>query len=649
MEANPYRTTPDASSKLPGGIPYIIGNEAAERFSFYGMKAILVVFMTKYIMGTDGSVDPMTDDEAKAYTHLFVSSAYFMPILGAIIADAFLGKYKTIISLSIVYCLGHFALALDETRVGLTVGLTLIAIGAGGIKPCVSAHVGDQFGTHNHQMLSKVFSWFYFSINLGACVSTLLTPVLLRDDRFGPSVAFGVPGALMLLATWVFWLGRHKFIHVPPAGMGAVREAFSGEGLTAIKNLSLIYICVAMFWSVFDQTASAWVLQSRRMDREFLGIDLLPSQIQAVNPFLILLFIPLFSYIIYPFLGRFFEVTPLRKIAVGFFVTVAASATSAWIESEITGGEVISVSSEGDKDQFPVENILSTPNPSDATTRGRGWISEANPEFPQEIVLRLRERRAWNISSVRVHTAVNLYKFLQDHTAEVDKPDNDSPEHCAAREIDLLISESRNGPWRSMGTMSLDWSQHSESVEFPTVETEYVMVRIHANHGGDFVSLGRVEVLSPDSSPAAGHTLPTNAKRYADAVWPNVAAIGYQPNIVWQFLAYALLTAAEIMISITCLEFSYTQAPRKMKSFIMSVFLLSVALGNAFTFAVNVWIQEEDGSSKLEGASYYWFFTAMILVTAVAFLLVSKTYHGRTYVQGGNPDKGADDDAPSAT
>ena len=112
-----------------------------------------------------------------------------------------------------IYCLGHLALALDDTRVGLSIGLTLIAIGSGGIKPCVSAHVGDQFGTANQHLLAKVFMWFYFSINLGAFLSTIATPWLLAN--YGPHLAFGVPGILMALATLFFWMGRKVFIHIP--------------------------------------------------------------------------------------------------------------------------------------------------------------------------------------------------------------------------------------------------------------------------------------------------------------------------------------------------------------------------------------------------------------------------------------------------
>ena len=203
---------------MPPGIPYIIGNEAAERFSFYGMRSILTVFMTTYLMSAAGPLAVMTDNEATGWFHEFVFGVYFLPILGAIISDGFLGKYRTILSLSIVYCLGHLALAINDTRLGLFIGLLLIAIGSGGIKPCVSAHVGDQFGAGNQHLLSRAFGWFYLSINLGSSISTFLCPILLNNKTFGSHYAFGLPGLLMLIATIIFWMGRKKFVHIPEEG-----------------------------------------------------------------------------------------------------------------------------------------------------------------------------------------------------------------------------------------------------------------------------------------------------------------------------------------------------------------------------------------------------------------------------------------------
>ncbi len=441
-----YRTAPEPMSGMPPGIPYIVANEAAERYSYYGMRAILVIFMTKYLMSAHGELDLMTDEEAKTWFHVFVTAVYSFPIVGAILSDAFLGKYRTIMALSIVYCLGHLTLAIDDTRVGLGVGLGLIAIGSGGIKPCVSAHVGDQFGQTNAGLLPKVFGWFYFAINVGALASILFAEPLLH--RFGPSVAFGIPGILMALATVVFWMGRNKFVHIPPGGMSFLREVFSPEGLKALAKLFVIYAFIAMFWALFDQQGSAWVLQAERMDRHF-GIDWDPSQAQWLNPALVLLFIPLFNRVVYPAFDRFWPLTPLRKISLGLLLTVPAFLLPAWLEHRLDQGETV--------------------------------------------------------------------------------------------------------------------------------------------------------------------------------------------NIVWQLGGYIIMTAAEILVSITALEFSYTQAPKKMKSVVMGAFLMSVAIGNFFTAAVNYFIQNPDGTSKLDGPSYYLFFAAAMGITALLFIPVAVWYKERTYIQDEQP------------
>lgn len=444
---------------MPPGIPYIIANEAAERFSFYGMKTILAVFMTKYLLDAHNQPDPMSDAAASTVIHQFVAAVYLFPILGAILADWLFGKYRTIITLSIVYCIGHGVLALMDLSLGihqkylLYMGLGLIALGSGGIKPCVSAHVGDQFGHTNRHMLERVYGWFYFSINLGAAISTVLTPWL--RDTYGPSVAFAVPGILMALATWLFWLGRHVFVHVPPSQDRFFKETFSPEGVKAILNLLPLYLFVAMFWCLFDQTASRWVLQAERMNRVLfdltsLGIPIerttvTSDQILAANPLLVMLLIPIFTLLLYPWLGGFFRLTPLRKIGIGMFLTIPSFVIPAFVEN---------------------------------------WI-------------------------------------------------------------------------------------------------------------------------------AAGAT----------------------PSMWWQVLAYVILTSAEVMVSITCLEFSYTQSPKAMKSIIMSLNLLAVTVGNLFASAVNGYIetQSQKNITVLPGASYYWFFVGCMGIAAVLYVIWSQFYRGKSY------------------
>ena len=439
-----YHAAPLKTGKMPSGIPFIIGNEAAERFSFYGMNSILVIFMTKYLLNAHGVPDHMTEAQADAWYHTFISVAYLLPVLGAFMADAVLGKYWTVLIVSIVYCFGHFTLAMNDTRVGLVIGLGLIALGAGGIKPCVSAIVGDQFGASNQHLLSRAFSWFYFSINAGSMFSTMLIPELL--DRCGPKVAFGTPGIFMVIATVIFWFGRKRFVRLPAVGVrNFAREVLRRENLKALGNLLIIVPFAAMFWALWEQNFSSWVIQADKMDRHLLGREWLPSQIQTVNPIFILVLLPLFSYVIYPAINRVWRLTPLRKIGLGLFTASAAF-------------------------------------------------------------------------------------------------------------------------WMVM----------------------LIQVRIDAG----------------------GH-----------------------PNIIWQILAFLVLTASEVMVSVTHLEFSYTQAPKKMKSLVMCTYLGAVSLGNVFTAGVNFFIQNPDGTVKLAGAAYFFFFTKIMLATAIVFVLVAGFYRGKTYIQ----------------
>lgn len=343
-----YQSVPEETDRLPRGIKYIIGNEAAERFSFYGMRTILVVFMTKYLhLMTHGEVGPqMSGAAANEIYHNFVAATYFFPIVGSLLSDIFVGKYRTILWLSIVYCLGHLSLALMATpglppSTWLVAGLFLIAFGSGGIKPCVSAHVGDQFGRSNSHLMTKVFQWFYFAINFGSTVSTALTPLLLK--WYGPDVAFGVPGVLMALATLLFWMGRKVFIHVPPGGARFFTETFSREGVIALLKLSLIYAFVAVFWGVFDQTGSSWVLQAENMDRNFLGVEWLESQIQVINPILVMALIPLFQFVVYPTVDKVYKLTAIRKISIGLFLTVASFWLIGYAQMLIDRGEVPSI------------------------------------------------------------------------------------------------------------------------------------------------------------------------------------------------------------------------------------------------------------------------------------------------------------------
>ncbi len=137
-------SSPDPTVPIPKQIRYIIGNEGCERFSFYGMRNILTVFLVSSLLLYLPEAERA--HRAKDVFHTFVIGVYFFPLLGGWLADRFFGKYNTVLWLSLVYCVGQACLAMFVTdRTLFYVGLGLIALGSGGIKPCVAAFVGDQF------------------------------------------------------------------------------------------------------------------------------------------------------------------------------------------------------------------------------------------------------------------------------------------------------------------------------------------------------------------------------------------------------------------------------------------------------------------------------------------------------------------------
>ena len=547
MADSNYRTAPEPTTGMPGGVPYIIGNELAERVSFYGMKGILTVFMTKHLVDAAGQPDYMSDENAKAVYHLFTAGAYFFPLIGAIISDVLWGKYKTILWISLMYCVGHGSLALMDLgpvtgqwdmAPFLYAGLVLIAVGAGGIKPCVSAHVGDQFGSGNKHLLPQIFNWFYFAINFGAAASTILTPILLAS--VGPWLAFGLPGVLMAIATFLFWLGRNKFVHVPPSGWAKFRnETLSPEGRRALLNLApLFLVFVPVFWAIFDQTGSAWVLQAESMNRQFFGVTWLESQVQAVNPLLILTLIPVFTFVVYPVMNLMFRTTPLRKVGIGFVLTAMTFGVSALIESSIA-----------QRESEPASKL---------------WAALPNEAQPKsmELVVQAAKASGWSATQLQAYQ------------------DDDSGSDAA--DLWLALKTSGDHPDKLRDTVkaarAIDWSQ---------------------------------EQISP----------------FLDSM----------PSIGWQFLAYFMLTSAEIMVSIVCLEFAYTQSPPRMKSFIMGVYFLGVSLGNVVVAGVNMALEatkDEQGNTVLQGANYYWAFAALMGITTVVYVVFAKRYRGETYIQG---------------
>ncbi len=329
--------TAAAGGRMPAGVPYIVSSEFGERFCNNGINAILAVYMVQFLQ--------VGEAQATTWQALFKSGAFLFPLLGAVVSDVLWGKFRTILGFSAAYVAGCAVLALSSGTQGLAIGLFLIAFGTGGIKPCVSTNMGDQFGASNQHLIGRAFSWLYLTANAGALISMLLCPWLLAHN--GPRWAFGIPAVVMAAATLRLWLGRARFVVLPPAGRQWLRDVFSAEGARLVGRLAVVYLFTAIFWSLLDQSIGiTWALQAQSvlMDKELgLGIVLLPGQISFVNALFILLLVPLFTYVVYPLLGRYVEVTALRKIGVGLLLAAGSYMVVAWIEGRIQQGIVTSV------------------------------------------------------------------------------------------------------------------------------------------------------------------------------------------------------------------------------------------------------------------------------------------------------------------
>ncbi len=545
----------------PKGVPYIIGNEGCERFSFYGMKAILQVHLTALFV-VSGLADKAAGDHAQEMGHLFMAAVYATPMIGAIIADRLLGKYRTIIWLSLVYCAGHFVLAVAENSIiGMQMGLGLIAIGSGGIKPCVSAHVGDQFGKGNWSRVEKVFQAFYFIINFGSFFSTLLIPYLRTN--FGSSVAFGLPGILMLIATFMFWMGRNKFVHVPPNPGGRV-------GLLDTLACSLFFmgfIALPMFFRDMFSTAGlqvlcvwsivmgAWVFAERKAIAEDDG-----------------------------------------------FLTVMLHSISAAFSG--SNRQVL-----GESSSAPEGSLL------------RHWLFASAAKKYGEVAAE-GPRAVLRIISVFVFVSVFWALFDQHATSWVRQADL----------LNLTVQLPLIGE-----TLSLEASQIS------ALNPLMVMALIPFNNLVFYPLMAAAGLtLTPLRKMTIGMLMASLAFVSVALLQAAIetAPLGDKLSILWQIIPYLIMTQAEVMVSITGLEFAYTQAPKRMKSTIMGFWLLVVAFGNVLVALVTRtqnWLLPKlvnvpDGGDPTL-SQFFWFFAGLMAIAGALFGLRAIFYRGREYSQ----------------
>ncbi|NXT46995.1 S15A1 protein, partial [Pluvianellus socialis] len=661
----------------PLSIFFIIINEFCERFSYYGMRAVLVLYF-KYFLQWD-------DNLSTAIYHTFVALCYLTPILGAIIADSWLGKFETIVSLSIVYTIGQAVMSVSSVNdltdhnhdgspdnvpvhIALSmIGLILIALGTGGIKPCVSAFGGDQFSDDQEKQRSRFFSIFYLSINAGSLLSTIITPILRAQEcgihskqRCYP-LAFGVPAALMAVALIVFIVGSGMYKKVQPQGnvmvqvskcIGfAIKNRFQHRSkefpkrehwldwasekydkrliaqTKMVLKVLFLYIPLPMFWALFDQQGSRWTLQATTMDGNFGAIQIQPDQMQTVNPILIIIMVPVVDGVIYPLIKKCkINFTPLRKITVGMFLASLAFVAAALVQVQID--KTLPVFPTADQSQIKIINL----GTNDATIKFEQDLQSVSVMPMQStgyMTFEASQLKSLNIVSgnysqtevtnfpggdrrtlgVKSTGSAIMTKWLLDNATSKPEEGNNLIRFINnfAEPVNITMGDTSFGTLASFSGSDYKLFPGGRKDEITVIRNSTTCSAVSQPFG--FGSAFTI-VLNNCSAGKLG-------VEYSEDIAPNTV------HMAWQIPQYFILTCAEVVFSVTGLEFSYSQAPSNMKAVLQAGWLLTVAVGNIIVLIVA-------GASKLsEQWAEYVLFAALLLAVCIIFAVMAYFY---TYV-----------------
>ncbi|NXT05042.1 S15A1 protein, partial [Prunella fulvescens] len=665
---------------FPLSIFFIVINEFCERFSYYGMKAVLTLYFTRFLH--------WEDNFATAIYHTFVALCYLTPILGAIIADSWLGKFKTILYLSIVYAIGQTVLSVgsindltdhnqdgspDAIAVNIAlsmVGLVLIALGTGGIKPCVSAFGGDQFEEDQEKQRSTFFSLFYLSINAGSLLSTLVTPSIrasecgIHTKQECYPLAFGVPAVLMAVALVVFVIGSKMYKKVKPQGnvmlevskcigfaiknrfrhrskkfpkrehwLDWASEKYDKRLIAQIKmvlRVLFLYIPLPMFWAVFDQQGSRWTLQATSMDGNFVEIPNFFSHVhllQIVNPILIVIMVPVVDSLVYPLIKKCkLNFTPLKKMTVGMFLGSMAFVAAALVQVQID--KSYPVFPAAGQAQIKLINLGAVP----ATVQFQPKLQSVDVAPNMEtgyMTFETSKLQSLDIISAN-QNKTELLKLLQKHRYTLAF--KQGPMYIDSRLVkDNVTSKPKDGKSlvRFINNFNVTINVTMDNKDFGTLDplsvSNYSVIQ---NPGWSYTI-----------SASVPHTCTVSSKQFGygsaytislDNCVENKLIITHfediAPNTVhmaWQIPQYFLLTCAEVLFSVTGLEFSYSQAPSNMKSVLQAGWLLTVAVGNIIVLIVA-------GASAIQKQwAEYVLFAALLLAVCVIFAIMATFY---TYI-----------------
>ncbi|MBI3407505.1 MAG: MFS transporter [Planctomycetes bacterium] len=308
----------EKSNRHPVAFWFIFWGEFAERCSYYGMRAILAMYLVTALHFTNRTASPVV--------FAFKMSCYFLPLIGGYIADRWFGRYWTIVGFSVPYVMGHFILGI-ESEFALYFALALLAGGSGVIKPNISTLMGqtyDQLRPGNERLRSAAFLWFYFSINIGAVISQFALPKL--RDEYGYALAFQFPAWLMVISLIVFAAGKRHYARETLEHHRTTPEERKLQWQT-LWRLFGIFTLVVFFWVGYEHNDVQWVYFNRDyvdLHVPFMSDPIAPDQLSFLNALFVVILVPTFNFVFGRLDPEVKIFTPMRKVLAGFTFSGAA-------------------------------------------------------------------------------------------------------------------------------------------------------------------------------------------------------------------------------------------------------------------------------------------------------------------------------------
>ncbi|CAG9793689.1 unnamed protein product [Diatraea saccharalis] len=644
------------NDRFPRIVLFIILTEFCERMSYSGMRA----FLTLYLRSKLG----YTDDGATETYHVFSTFVYVFPIVGGIVADNYLGKYRTILYMMFVYAAGNLLVAITAipqlglpARLCTLIGLFMITIGTGGIKPCVTSFGGDQFKLPEQEnLLAVYFSVLYFIVCAGSLLAKTVSPILRSEvhcfgDKDCYSLAFGAPGLVILMSVVIFVSAKSRYVIKQPEGnvvldfircisLG-IKNVMTGKGqreknthwLNTTENqfdkrfirdikktLSVLtlFSVLPVFWSLLDQMGSRWTLQATKMDGRLGFITIKPDQMQVLCPIVILIIIPLAQKYIYPYLEkRNILSNPLHKLSLGMVLAAIAFIVAGAVEIYIS--TTYPQLPKPGHTQMRIFNGNNCSVTIHSTSLNISHIIAPLTKYTnKDIKLTKSEYKIFDISGSCVQKR-RASLLLEENQAISFFLDGEQ-----VRRFTDNVYKSRSGlpvvrflkTHRTLPNITLIKGNMVEAHIDSTVSSQ---AEVFAG-SYDLIADGRVIATGLEMLSGGVYTLLVDydGKDYRTNLVVTTAA-----NSVTMILLlpqFLIISTAEVLFAVTGNEFAFKEAPESMKAVMTASWLLTEAAGNVIIIVVTRLM------SGYRQETQFFFFTCLMLVSLVVFQYLCKGY-----------------------